>query len=171
MSGSKHDYKIAVYPGSFDPVTFGHLDIIQRAANIFDKVIVAVLNNSKKTPLFTVEERTQLLAEVTRGIDNVEVDSFGELLIDYMSARRAHVIVKGLRAISDFESEMQMASLNHKLNEKVETFFMMTSPQYSYLSSSIVKEIARFRGPVSDLVPAEVEEALRRKFASESAKK
>jgi pantetheine-phosphate adenylyltransferase len=171
MSGSKHDYKIAVYPGSFDPVTFGHLDIIQRAANIFDKVIVAVLNNSKKTPLFTVEERTQLLAEVTRGIDNVEVDSFGELLIDYMSARQAHVIVKGLRAISDFESEMQMASLNHKLNEKVETFFMMTSPQYSYLSSSIVKEIARFRGPVSDLVPAEVEEALRRKFANESGKK
>jgi pantetheine-phosphate adenylyltransferase len=171
MSGSKHDYKIAVYPGSFDPVTFGHLDIIQRAANIFDKVIVAVLNNSKKTPLFTVEERTQLLAEVTRGIDNVEVDSFGELLIDYMSARQAHVIVKGLRAVSDFESEMQMASLNHKLNEKVETFFMMTSPQYSYLSSSIVKEIARFRGPVSDLVPAEVEEALRRKFANESGKK
>ncbi|RKN86568.1 pantetheine-phosphate adenylyltransferase [Paenibacillus ginsengarvi] len=165
MSEQKHDYKIAVYPGSFDPVTFGHLDIIHRAAAVFDKVIVAVLNNSKKSPLFTVEERTQLLGEVTRGLPNVEVDSFGDLLINYVSEKKANVIVKGLRAISDFESEMQMASLNHKLNDKVETFFMMTSPQYSYLSSSIVKEIARYHGPVSDLVPAEVEQALNDKFA------
>ncbi|PYI54242.1 pantetheine-phosphate adenylyltransferase [Paenibacillus flagellatus] len=164
MSEIKHDYTVAVYPGSFDPVTFGHLDIIHRAAQVFDKVIVAVLNNSKKNPLFTVEERKHLLREATRGIENVEVDSFGDLLINYMSQKQANVIVKGLRAISDFESEMQMASLNHKLNDKVETFFMMTSPQYSYLSSSIVKEIARFNGPVSDLVPAEVETALRVKF-------
>lgn len=164
MTDIKHDYTVAVYPGSFDPVTFGHLDIIHRAAKVFDKVIVAVLNNSKKNPLFTVEERKQLLEEATRGLTNVEVDSFGELLITYMAAKQANVIVKGLRAVSDFESEMQMASLNHKLNDKVETFFMMTSPQYSYLSSSIVKEIARFHGPVSDLVPAEVEAALRVKF-------
>ncbi|MBD2862704.1 pantetheine-phosphate adenylyltransferase [Paenibacillus oceani] len=164
MTTIKHDYTVAVYPGSFDPVTFGHLDIIHRAANVFDKVIVAVLNNSKKSPLFTVEERKQMLEEATRGLTNVEVDSFGELLITYMAAKQANVIVKGLRAVSDFESEMQMASLNHKLNDKVETFFMMTSPQYSYLSSSIVKEIARFHGPVSDLVPAEVEAALRVKF-------
>lgn len=169
MSESKHDEKIAVYPGSFDPVTFGHLDIIHRAANIFDKVIVAVLNNSKKNPLFTVEERTKLLREATRGVTNVEVDSFGGLLIHYVAEKQAHVIVKGLRAISDFESEMQMASLNHKLNDKVETFFMMTNPQYSYLSSSIVKEIARYRGPVSDLVPIEVEAALGAKFAADDS--
>jgi pantetheine-phosphate adenylyltransferase len=140
------------------------LDIISRAANVFDKVIVAVLNNSKKTPLFTVQERTNLLAQATSDIPNVEVDSFGGLLIDYAVTKKAHVIVKGLRAISDFESEMQMASLNHKLNDQVETFFMMTSPKYSYLSSSIVKEIARYNGPVTDLVPTEVEEALKRKF-------
>ena len=167
MSEYKHDYTIAVYPGSFDPVTFGHLDIIHRAANVFDKVIVAVLNNSKKNPLFTVDERTKLLKEVTRDLPNVEVDSFGGLLINYVAAKKANVIVKGLRAISDFESEMQMASLNHKLNDKVETFFMMTSPQYSYLSSSIVKEIARYRGPVSDLVPIEVEAALAGKWAEQ----
>ncbi|WP_420799702.1 pantetheine-phosphate adenylyltransferase [Paenibacillus mesophilus] len=167
MNEMKHDYKIAVYPGSFDPVTFGHLDIIHRAANVFDKVIVAVLNNSRKNPLFTVEERTQLLQEVTRGVPNVEVDSFGDLLINYVAEKKAHVIVKGLRAVSDFEYEMQMASLNHKLNDKVETFFMMTSPQYSYLSSSIVKEIARYHGPVSDLVPLEVEAALRIKYTED----
>lgn len=167
MGDTKHDYTIAVYPGSFDPVTFGHLDIIHRAANVFDKVIVAVLNNSKKNPLFSVEERTNLLKEVTRGVPNVEVDSFGDLLINYVSEKKAHVIVKGLRAISDFESEMQMASLNHKLNDKVETFFMMTNPQYSYLSSSIVKEIARYNGPISDLVPQEVEAALRIKYAED----
>jgi pantetheine-phosphate adenylyltransferase len=165
MSTNRSEYRIAVYPGSFDPVTYGHLDIIMRAANIFDKVIVAVLNNSSKKPLFSVEERTHLLSAATKGIPNVEVDSFGDLLINYMNEKNAHVIVKGLRAVSDFEYEMQMASLNHKLNEKVETFFMMTSPQYSYLSSSIVKEIARFRGPVGDLVPPAVEEALRQKFS------
>ncbi|GAA3406760.1 pantetheine-phosphate adenylyltransferase [Paenibacillus hodogayensis] len=167
MSENKHDYTIAVYPGSFDPVTFGHLDIIHRAAKVFDKVIVAVLNNSKKNPLFTVEERSKLLEEATRGVPNVEVDSFGGLLINYVVEKKANVIVKGLRAISDFESEMQMASLNHKLNDNVETFFMMTSPQYSYLSSSIVKEIARYNGPVADLVPIEVENALREKLGDE----
>lgn len=156
--------KIAVYPGSFDPVTYGHLDIIHRAAKQFDKLIVAVLNNTSKSPLFTVHERTRLLEEVTGDLDNVEVDSFRDLLIHYMQMKNAQVIIRGLRAISDFENELQMASTNHKLNESIETFFMMTNPQYSFLSSSIVKEIAKFNGPVSDLVPEEVERALRSKF-------
>jgi pantetheine-phosphate adenylyltransferase len=155
---------IAVYPGSFDPVTHGHLDIIQRAAKHFDHVIVAVLNNEKKNPLFTVEERKVLLREVTAHLPNVEVDSFSELLINYMQTKNAQVIVRGLRAVSDFEYELQMASTNQKLDANVETFFMMTNPTYSYLSSSIVKEIARFNGAVSDLVEPVVEQALREKY-------
>jgi pantetheine-phosphate adenylyltransferase len=156
--------RIAVYPGSFDPVTLGHLDIIQRAANHFDKLIVAVLNNTKKNPLFTVEERTSLLKQVTRTLPNVEIDHFADLLINYLRAKGANVIVRGLRAVSDFEYELQMASTNRKLNDDVDTFFMMTNPQYSFLSSSIVKEIAQFHGDVHDLVPPEVEQALRAKF-------
>lgn len=159
--------RIAVYPGSFDPVTMGHLDIIRRAAVHFDKLIVAVLNNDKKQPLFTVEERTALLKEVTHDLPNVEVDHFADLLIHYMKQRQAGVIVRGLRAVSDFEFEMQMASANRKLSDEVETFFMMTSPAYSYLSSSIVKEIARFHGDVGDLVPVEVEQALRGKYTAD----
>lgn len=155
---------VAVYPGSFDPVTLGHLDIIQRAAKHFDRVIVAVLNNSSKNPLFTVAERKELLRQVTADMPNVEIDSFRDLLINYMNQKKANVIVRGLRAVSDFEYELQMASTNQKLNDEVETFFMMTNPQYSYLSSSIVKEIARFQGNVSDLVPDIVETALRNKF-------
>jgi pantetheine-phosphate adenylyltransferase len=145
-------------------VTQGHLDIIHRAAKHFDHVIVAVLNNEKKNPLFTVAERKELLKKVTADLDNVEVDNFSELLINYMRSKNAHVIVRGLRAVSDFEYELQMASTNQKLDPNVETFFMMTNPRYSYLSSSIVKEIARFNGSVSDLVPAVVEEALRAKY-------
>lgn len=152
--------KIAVCPGSFDPITNGHLDIISRAANIFDKVIVAVLTNSKKTPLFSVEERMGLIRAVTVAYPNVEVDTFGGLLIDYMKQRQAQVLIKGLRAVSDFEYEMQMASVNKKLDDSIETFFMMTSNQYSYLSSSIVKEVARYHAPVSDLVPPLVEQAI-----------
>jgi pantetheine-phosphate adenylyltransferase, bacterial len=157
---------IAVYPGSFDPVTNGHLDIIHRAAKHFDHVIVAVLNNSSKQPLFTVEERRQLLVEVTKDIPNVEVDTFRDLLVNYMKQKNASIIVRGLRAVSDFEYELQLASTNSKLNDQVETFFMMTNPQYSYLSSSIVKEIAKFHGSVADLVPEVVEKALRAKFRS-----
>ena len=156
--------KIAVYPGSFDPVTNGHLDIIRRAAKQFDRLIVAVLNNTAKRPLFSLDERMGLLREVTSDLPNVEIDGFRDLLINYMSHKKAHVIVRGLRAVSDFEYELQMATANHKLSPEIETFFMMTSPEYAFLSSSIVKEIAMFRGPVSDLVPESVERALRAKF-------
>lgn len=158
---------IAVCPGSFDPVTFGHLDIIARGATIFDKVIVAVLINSSKQPLFSLDERLELLRSVTSHLPNVEVDSFQGLLIEYMRSRQARVLIKGLRAVSDFEYEMQMASINRKLDNQIETFFMMTNNKYSYLSSSIVKEVARYGGDVSELVPPQVEQALREKFASQ----
>ncbi|MDF2679813.1 MAG: coaD [Brevibacillus sp.] len=151
---------IAVCSGSFDPVTYGHLDIIARGSKVFDKVIVAVLINAKKNSLFSVEERVELLREVTADMGNVEVDSFDGLLIDYMKKRNAQVIIRGLRAVSDFEYEMQVASINKKLNEDVETFFMMTNNQYSYLSSSIVKEVASYKASVKDLVPPAVEQAL-----------
>lgn len=164
MGPSNHKFTIAVCPGSFDPVTLGHLDIIHRAAVVYDKVIIAVLKNASKNPLFSIEERKQMLREVTKGLPNVEVDSFDDLLINYMNAKKAHVIIKGLRAVSDFEYELQMASLNRKLSDQIETFFMMSSTQYSYLSSSIVKQIAQFNGPISDLVPYEVEIALRAKY-------
>ncbi|CAM3395045.1 MULTISPECIES: pantetheine-phosphate adenylyltransferase [Brevibacillus] len=155
---------IAVCSGSFDPVTYGHLDIISRSSKIFDKVIVAVLVNSKKKSLFSVEERVELLRQATAGMDNVEIDSFEGLLIDYMKKRGARVIIRGLRAVSDFEYEMQVASINKKLDEEVETFFMMTNNQYSYLSSSIVKEVASYKASVSDLVPPVVEKALKEKL-------
>ncbi|MFC8683592.1 pantetheine-phosphate adenylyltransferase [Brevibacillus porteri] len=155
---------IAVCSGSFDPVTYGHLDIIARGANVFDKVIVAVLINSKKNSLFSVEERVDLLRQVTADMKNVEVDSFDGLLIDYMNKKGAQVIIRGLRAVSDFEYEMQVASINKKLDENIETFFMMTNNQYSYLSSSIVKEVAKYKASVTDLVPPVVEEALKRKM-------
>ncbi len=156
---------IAVCSGSFDPVTYGHLDIIARGANVFDKVIVAVLINSKKNSLFSVEERVDLLRQATADMKNVEVDSFDGLLIDYMNKKGAQVIIRGLRAVSDFEYEMQVASINKKLDENIETFFMMTNNQYSYLSSSIVKEVAKYKASVADLVPPVVEEALKRKIA------
>ncbi|WP_376745617.1 pantetheine-phosphate adenylyltransferase [Paenibacillus sedimenti] len=164
MMRQEHGITIAVYPGSFDPVTHGHLDIIHRAAKVFDKLIVAVLNNTTKNPLFTLEERMDLLKKVTRDLPNVEVDGFRDLMVNYMKAKNVRLIVRGLRAVSDFEYELQMASTNHKLNSDVETFFMTSKPKYSYLSSSIVKEIAKFHGPVGDLVPPEVEEALKKKF-------
>ena len=156
--------RIAVCPGSFDPVTKGHLDIISRGAKVFDKVIVAILTNSKKTPLFTREERAHLLKEVTTSMPNVEIDHFDGLLIDYIKSKNANVIIKGLRAVSDFEYEMQMASINRLLEEEIETFFMMTNNQYSFLSSSIVKEVAKYQADVSSLVPPIVDEALKRKF-------
>ncbi|SFB57919.1 Phosphopantetheine adenylyltransferase [Cohnella sp. OV330] len=158
------EHRIAVYPGSFDPVTFGHLDIIRRAAKQYDRLIVAVLNNTSKSPLFSVEERSSLLLEVTKDLPNVEIGSFRDLLVRYMRSQQAQVIVRGIRSVTDFEYELQMASTNRQLDEGIETIFMMTNPKYSYLSSSIVKEIAKFDGAVQDLVPPAVEAALRGKF-------
>ncbi|WP_456275605.1 pantetheine-phosphate adenylyltransferase [Bacillus sp. AK128] len=156
--------KTAVCPGSFDPVTLGHLDIIKRGASVFEKVYVCVLNNSSKQPLFTVEERIELLKEVTKDIPNVEVDSFKGLLIDYAASKNAKVVLRGLRAVSDFEYEMQITAMNRKLNEDIETLFMMTNSQYSFLSSSIVKEAAKYQGNISDLVPEAVDRELKKKF-------
>lgn len=156
--------RVAVYPGSFDPVTCGHLDIIRRSAKQFDHLIVAVLNNSSKNPLFSVEERKLLLADVTRDLPNVSIDSFRDLLVRFMRSRNAQVIVRGIRSVTDFEYELQLASTNQKLDGEIETIFMMTDPKYSYLSSSIVKEIAQFQGNVKDLVPPEIEQALAAKY-------
>ena len=142
----------AVCPGSFDPVTLGHLDIVERASRIYDEVVVAVLVNQKKASLYTVEERMALLSEVTAGYGNVSVDSFQGLLVDYCRDHSIPVIVKGLRAISDFDYELQMAQMNHGL-AGVETMFMTTNPLYSFLSSSLVKEVATYGGDVSGLVP------------------
>ncbi|GGE16691.1 phosphopantetheine adenylyltransferase [Marinithermofilum abyssi] len=156
--------RLAVYPGSFDPITNGHLDIIRRGARVVDKLVVAVLHNSQKTPLFTVEERTDLIRRVTVDMDNVEVDSFDGLLVNYIHKRNANVILRGLRAISDFEYELQFASMMKKMDEEVETLFMMTNNRYSFLSSGIVKEVAHHGGDVSDLVPPLVDEALKEKY-------
>ncbi|EXX84690.1 phosphopantetheine adenylyltransferase [Paenibacillus darwinianus] len=164
MNLNEKPLSVAVYPGSFDPVTFGHLDIIHRAAKRFDRLIVAVLNNTSKMPMFTVDERKDLLRQVTKDMPNVEIDSFRDLLVRYMKSRQANVIIRGIRSISDFDYELQLASTNHQLDSEIETIFMMTNPKYSYLSSSIVKEIAKFQGNVQDLVPLEVEWALRKKY-------
>lgn len=156
--------KIAVVPGSFDPITNGHLDIIKRATDVFDKVYVAVLNNSSKRPLFTVEERIELIAEATKSLPNLSIESSTGLLIDYAKEKKAQAIVRGLRAVSDFEYEMQITSMNRVLDENIETFFIMTKNQYSFLSSSIVKEVAKYGGNVSELVPAPVAQALKEKY-------
>lgn len=156
--------RIAVCPGSFDPITYGHLDIITRAAKVFDEIYVVVLNNSSKKPLFTVEERIDLISKVTKHIPNVKADSFQGLLVDYAKSVSANAIIRGLRAVSDFEYEMQITSMNRVLNDDIETFFIMTNNQYSFLSSSIVKEVAKYDGKISELVPPEVEAALISKF-------
>ncbi len=145
--------RIAVYPGSFDPVTNGHMDIIRRSARTFDKVYVAVLVNSSKKPMFSIDQRMEWIRKASDGLDNVEVDTFSGLLVDYMKDKGARFIIKGLRAVSDFEYEFQMALMNHKLSKDIETLFMMTSAKYQYLSSSIVKEIARHGASLDGLVP------------------
>ncbi|MGN7477218.1 pantetheine-phosphate adenylyltransferase [Solibacillus silvestris] len=157
--------KIAVVPGSFDPITNGHIDIIRRAADVFDTVYVAVLNNSAKKPLFSIEERTALITEVTKDLPNIRIETSSGLLIDYAREKKAKAIVRGLRAVSDFEYEMQITSMNRVLDENIETFFIMSKNQYSFLSSSIVKEVAKYGGKVGELVPTVVEQALKEKFS------
>ncbi len=156
--------RIAVCPGSFDPITNGHIDIIKRAAAIFDKVYVCVLNNSAKKSLFTKEEKLYLISESMKDYPNVIADSYNGLLVDYASKVNAQAIIRGLRAVSDFEYEMRITSMNRKLNENIETFFIMTKNEYSFLSSSIVKEVAKYNGNITNLVPPVVEEALKRKY-------
>lgn len=157
--------KIAVYPGSFDPITYGHLDIINRALQIFDSIIVAVACNSSKNSLFEIDERLDLIRAVLVENDRVKVDTFDGLLVNYVLSQKATVIIRGLRAVSDFEYEFQLAQINRGITTDVETLFMMTSVPYSYLSSSVVKEISSLRGPVDNLVPPLVKKALEKKFA------
>ncbi|MFQ6112642.1 MAG: pantetheine-phosphate adenylyltransferase [bacterium] len=156
--------KLAIYPGTFDPITNGHLDIIHRAVNLFDSVIVAVTTNPAKAPLFTVQERMSMIREVTSNLSNVLIENFNGLLMDYAKKKRADVIVRGLRAITDFEYEFQMALVNRKLAENIVTVFLMPNEKYTYLNSTIVKEVAKFNGDVSSFVPEEVHRRLREKF-------
>jgi pantetheine-phosphate adenylyltransferase len=154
---------VAIYPGSFDPVTNGHLDLIERGEKMFDKLIVAVLKNVEKTPLFSVTERVEMLRDVTKQWDSVEIDVFEGLLVEYARKRGAAVILRGIRAISDYEFELQMALMNRKLEPRLETVFMLPGESYSYLSSKLVREIARLGGPTTGLVPPSVEKRLRAK--------
>ena len=156
--------RTAIYPGSFDPLTNGHLDVVQRAAKLFDRVIVAVAKNEGKHPLFTLAERVALVQRSVKKLPNVEVDAFDGLLVNYVVSKNARAIVRGLRAISDFEFEFQLALMNRKLNENVETIFMMPKDTYTFLSSRIVKEISRLGGNVSPFVPVPVQQALKRKL-------
>jgi pantetheine-phosphate adenylyltransferase len=156
--------RTAIYPGSFDPLTNGHLDVVQRAAKLFDRVVLAVAKNEGKHPLFTLEERVALVNKSIAHLPNVEADSFDSLLVEYAVRRKAQVIVRGLRAVSDFEFEFQLALMNRKLNENIETIFMMPKDTYTFLSSRIVKEIARLGGDVGTFVPVHVETALIKKL-------
>lgn len=158
--------RIAVYPGSFDPITNGHLDIIQRSSRLFDKLIVAVVKNPNKKPLFSIKERMMMIEKSIKDLSNVEIDYFEGLLVDFVSVKGAQVIVKGLRALSDFEYEFQMALLNRKLNTDIETVFMMTNYKYSFLSSSMVKEIASLKGSIADLVPEVIIQDIINKFST-----
>lgn len=152
--------RTVIYPGSFDPLTNGHLDVAQRAAKLFDRVIIAVARNESKHPMFTLGERVKLVRQAVRHLPHAEVDSFDCLLMDYVERRRAQAVIRGLRAVSDFEFEFQLALMNRKLNERVETIFMMPKDTYTFLSSRIVKEIARLGGDVSEFVPTHVKKAL-----------
>jgi len=156
---------LAIYPGSFDPITLGHLDVIERGCRLFEQVIVAVLRNPNKTPLFTVAERMVQIRQATSHLANVEVDSFDGLTVTYATMRRANVLLRGLRVLSDFEMELQMAHTNKTLSDNIETVFLATSNEYSFLSSSLVKEIAKFGGPIDHLVPPPVVPEIYRCYA------
>ncbi len=158
--------KIAIYPGSFDPVTNGHLDMIERGLKLFDKIIVAILVNLEKDSLFSVEERTEMLKISLKKFSNVEVDTFDGLLVDFAAKRKVHAILRGLRAVSDFENEFQMAMMNRRLNREIQSIFLMTGLRWIFTSSSIIKEAAKFGGDISDMVPQVVTEKLKEKFAS-----
>lgn len=153
-----------IYPGSFDPVTNGHIDIIKRASVNFDEIVVAILDNKSKSPLFTLEERISMLKDATSEFENVTIDSFSGLLVDYVEAVDTNTVLRGLRAISDYESEMRNALANKSLNNNVETLFMVSKAEYTFLSSSVVKEIAGFNGDVSNMVPESVSVKLKNKF-------
>jgi pantetheine-phosphate adenylyltransferase len=155
---------IAIYPGSFDPITLGHIDIVERGAKLFEKVIVAVLSNPSKQPLFTVEKRIEQITQCTKHINNVEVDSFVGLTVDYAKLHNAGVLLRGLRVLSDFEKELQMAHTNKTLNQEIETVFLATTKEYSFLSSSIVKEIAQFGGAIEHLVSQDIAEDIEQKY-------
>ena len=155
---------IAVYPGSFDPVTYGHLDIIKRSIRVFDKLVIGILLNSEKNPLFSMGERVEFLTEATKDMENVEVKSFSGLLVDFARENNADITVRGLRAVTDFEYELQIAQINNKLDSNLDTMFFTTSTEYAYLSSTIVREIASYHGDVSELVPPYVEQKLKQKF-------
>ena len=163
--------KTAVYPGSFDPVTLGHLDIIERSARMSDQLIIGVLNNNSKTPLFSVQERVNMLKEITKDLGNVEVKAFAGLLIDFVRANQADVVVRGLRAVTDFEYELQLAQTNRIMNSDIDTLFLATSLEYAYLSSSTVKEVASYGGDVSKFVPPFVVDKIYNKIWSKKNQK
>jgi pantetheine-phosphate adenylyltransferase len=158
--------RMVIYPGSFDPITNGHLDLIRRATKLFDRVVVAIARNESKHPLFPQNERVQMVRQAIQGLANVEADSFDGLLINYVERRGAQAVIRGLRAVSDFEFEFQLALMNRKLNERIETIFMMPKDTYTFLSSRIIKEIASLGGDVSGFVPSHVREALAAKLVS-----
>ena len=163
--------KIAVYPGSFDPVTLGHYDIIERTSKIFDKVILGVLNNRAKSPLFSAEERVNMLKDVTSHFPNVEVQSFAGLLIDFVRSNDANVIVRGLRAITDFEYELQLAQMNRVIAPEIDTLFLTTNLKYAYLSSSMAKEVAMYGGDISSFLSPEIAEKVREKYAAQAGQR
>ena len=165
-----HSPRVAIYPGSFDPLTSGHVDIIERGSRIFDQIIVAILSNVEKTPLFSEKERIEILRDVFKGRANVQVETFNGLLVDYAQQKKASVIVRGLRAVSDFEYEFQMALMNRHLAPGIETVFMMPAEQYTYISSRLIKEVFTLGGEITGLVPPVVEEQLRAKQAAKKKK-
>jgi len=162
--------KIAIYPGTFDPITNGHIDLVQRTLKIFDEVIIAVAPSMKKQPLFTTEERLELIRQSVKGMKGARTESFNSLLVDYVKKSRSIAIIRGLRAVSDFEYELQMALMNRRLNAHIETVFMMPSEEYTFLTSTMVKEVVSFGGNVKGLVPEVVEKALKKKLKIQKSK-